>query len=113
MHINQAFELSMVLDHEKFHKILNTAGYLEENDEGYIDKSLSGKGIIVKYRESQYKKKVRLIINAGLVLDSDQNDPDRFIRKLDKRIDRYFGHKYQMNDFDRKPHLAKPRSSQL
>ena len=100
MHINQAFELSMVLDHEKFHKILNTAGYLEENDEGYIDKSLSGKGIIVKYRESQYKKKVRLIINAGLVLDSDQNDPDRFIRKLDKRIDRYFGHKYQMNDFD-------------
>ena len=100
MQVNQTFELSMVLDNEKFHKVLNTAGYLEKNDEGYVDQCFAAKGITVKYRDSQYKKKVSLIINTGLVLGSGQNDPDRFIRKLDKRIGRYFGHKYQLDDFD-------------
>ena len=100
MDINQTFELSMVLDSNKFHKVLNRTGYLEENEEGYIDQSFAAKGITVKYRDSQYKKKVWLIINPKLVLDSAGQDPDRFLRKLDKRIGRYFGDKYQMDDFD-------------
>ena len=90
MDINQTFELSMVLDHEKFHKDLNTAGYLEKHDEGYVDQCFTPKGITVKYRDSQYKKKVWLIINPKLVVDSAGQDPDRFLRKLDKRIGRYF-----------------------
>ena len=103
MYINQIFELSMVLDNEKFHKLLSRthkkADYLEEQDKEYIDLSLAPKGITVKYRDSQYKKKIKLIINAGMVMDSDKNNPDKFIEKLDKRISKYFDYKYRMDDF--------------
>lgn len=64
MNVNQTFELSMVLDSSRFCRLLRRTGDLEENDEGYMDRSLAAKGIMVKYRESRYKKKVRLIINA-------------------------------------------------
>ncbi len=103
MYINQIFELSMVLDHEKFHKILNwahkKADYLEQKDGEYIDLSLASKGMTVKYRDSRYKKKVKLIINVGLITDSDKFDPDKFTRKLVKRISEYFDHKYRIDDF--------------
>lgn len=103
MYINQIFELSMVLDHEKFYEILNRAYYkadrLEKNEGEYKDHSLVSKGITVTYRNSQYKKKIKLIANSRLVLDCDNPDPDKFTRKLDKRIGEYFGCKYQMEDF--------------
>lgn len=103
MYINQVFELSMVLDHEKFYEILNRAynkaDRLEEKDGEYTDRSLLSKGITIIYRNSQYKKKIKLIANSRLVLDCDNPDPDKFIRKLDKRIGEYFGCKYQMEDF--------------
>jgi len=103
MYINQIFELYMVLDHEKFHKILNRAhkkaDYLEEGEGEYIDKSFVSKGLTVKYRDSQYRKKVKLIINAGMVVDGDKCDPDKFIRKLVKMIGEYFEYKYQVDDF--------------
>lgn len=103
MYINQIIELSMVLDHEKFHKILNRAhkkaDYLEQKDGEYIDLSLASKGMTVKYRDSRYKKKVKLIINVGLITDSDKFDPDKFTRKLVKRISEYFDHKYRIDNF--------------
>lgn len=73
---------------------------MEENEDGYIDKSLSSKGVTVMHRDSQYKKKIKLIVEPRLVLDSKQTDSDRFIRKLDKRINEYFDFKYNGNDFD-------------
>ena len=103
MYINQIFELSMVLDHERFQKILNRiykkAGYLEGDNEEYIDQSMAPRGITVIYRDSQYKKKIKLIIEPRLVLDSNQTDSDKFIRKLDKRINEYFDLKYSLDDF--------------
>jgi len=103
MYINQIFELSMVLDHEKFHKVLNRAhkkeNYLEEVDEEYIDLSLASKGVTVKYRDSQYKKKVKLTVNAGLEMDNDKYNPDKLIRKLAKIINEYFDYKYRIDDF--------------
>ncbi|MDE6056050.1 MAG: hypothetical protein K2G55_20370 [Lachnospiraceae bacterium] len=103
MYINQVFELSMVLDNERFQKILNRVcrknRYIEENEDGYIDESLSSKGITVAYRDSQYKKKIKLIVEPRSVLDSKVLDPDRFIRKLDKRINEYFDFKYRLDDF--------------
>ena len=103
MYINQVFELTMLLDNDKFQKVLNRVfrknGYMEENEDGYIDRSLSSKGVTVMYRDSQYKKKIKLIIEPRLVLDSNRTDPDRFIRKLDKRINEYFDLKYNGSDF--------------
>ena len=101
MHVNQVFELTLVLDNEKFSKIFDkvSEGYLEETEDGYIDQALASKGIIVKYRDSQYKKKVKLVINTSMVMDCCKPDPDKLMRKLEKRISEYFGHKYHMKDF--------------
>ena len=103
MYINQVFELSMVLANEKFHKILSyghkKTDYLEEDDGEYIDQSMAAKGITVTYRDSQYKKKVKVIINTGRMMDYDKTVPDRFLRKLDKKIGEYFDHKYSIDDF--------------
>ena len=66
MYINQVFELTMTLDSDKFNKItdmvISRKGYLEETEDGYIDQSLTSKGIFVKFRDSQYKKKIKLIV---------------------------------------------------
>ena len=103
MYINQIFELSMVLVNDKFQKVLNRAydknDYLDENGKEYIDRSLESKGIVVTYRDSQYKKKVKLMVNSRLLLDCNKPDPDKIARKLEKQIGEYFDHKYQIEDF--------------
>lgn len=103
MYINQIFELSMVLGNDKFQKVLSRAcsktDYLDKNGKEYIDQSLESKGIAVIYRDSQYKKKIKLIVNSKLILDCDSPDPDKIARKLEKRIREYFDHKYQIEDF--------------
>lgn len=103
MYINQVFELSMVLDNERFQKVLNRVcrknGYMEENEDGYIDQAMASKGITVIYRDSQYKKKVKLIIEPRSVLDSNVSDSDRLVRKLDRRISEYLDFKYRLDDF--------------
>ena len=99
MVLNQTFELSMILDTAPFHRIFNAkVGYLEELEDEYLDPSLAAKGITIIYRDSPYKKKVRVIINAGMVVD-DPSDTDKLLRKLDKRIATYFNHEYTMDDF--------------
>lgn len=103
MYINQIFELSMVLGNDKFQKVLSRAcsktDYLDKNGKEYIDQSLESKGIAVIYRDSQYKKKIKLIVNSRLISDCDSPDPDKIVRKLEKRIREYFDHKYQIEDF--------------
>lgn len=103
MYINQIFELSMVLNNDKFHKDLSRAhkriGCLEEKDGEYIDRSMAAKGMTVAYRDSQYKKKVKVVINSGRVMDYDKTEPDKFLRKIDKRIGEYFDYKYSIDDF--------------
>ncbi len=102
MNLNQVFELSTVLDNEHFQKVFassyNGEYYIDGDSGEYIDYSLSGKGITVIYRDSQYKKKIRLIVNTYLLLD-DVSDTDKLIWKLDKRIAEYFDYKYQLEDF--------------
>lgn len=56
------------------------------------------KGVTVIYRDSQYKKKVRIFADLGGGLE-DGHDMERSIRKLDKRVTEYFGFKYGLNNF--------------
>lgn len=102
MNLNQVFELSAVLDNEHFQKVFARSydgeDYIDGDSGEYIDRSLSGKGITVIYRDSQYKKKIRVIVNTYLLVD-DVSDIDRLIRKLDKRIIEYFNGKYRIEDF--------------
>ena len=100
MYINQVFELSMVLDHERFHKVFkHVYSSIEKKEEEYVDRSLEEKGITVIYRDSQYKKKIKLIVNTGYLLGNGEHDPNKIARKLNKRIGEYFGCKYKLNDF--------------
>ncbi len=103
MYINTIFELSMVLEHERFHRLLSQVykenSYLEKYEGEYIDHSMDEKGLIITYRDSQYKKKVKLTINTGLAADSDKINSDKLVKKIDKRIREYFAYKYQMEDF--------------
>lgn len=102
MYLNYVFELSMVLDNEKFHKLLtkvcNRLEYLEDNK--YVDRTLSSKGIVVTYQGKQYKKKVQITINSSVMLDCGDLDSDELIHKLERCIRDYFGLKYSLNDFN-------------
>lgn len=102
MDINQIFELSMVLNGEQFQKVFdmayNSSGCFDEFDGKYFDTSLAGKGITVIFRDSQYKKKVCLLINTYLAVN-DASDTKKLIQKLDKRISGYFSQSYSLNDF--------------
>jgi hypothetical protein len=92
-------ELSMIVDTAPFHRIFNAkTSYLKELDDEYLDTSLAAKGITVIYRDSRYKKRVRILVNAGMVVDHPSNT-DKLLRKLGKRISEYFDHKYKLDDF--------------
>ena len=103
MYINQIFELSMVLDHERFHQVFkhvhSKIGCIENGEDEYIDQSLEEKGITVIYRDSPYKKKIKLIVNTEQLLNGCEFDPDKVTRKLNKRIGEYFDFKYKLDDF--------------
>jgi hypothetical protein len=96
------FKLTLTLDAEKFSKLLIKAqDKTEASDENeYVDCSMASRGITVIYRDSRYKKKVKLIVNQTQVLDGYEPDPEKLIRKLEKRVDDYFGSKYGLNDFN-------------
>lgn len=102
MYIHCIFELSMVLDSEKFHKVLakicDRSEYLEQNDEEYIDRSLVQSGVTVIYRDSQYKKKIRMLVDLSMAL-KEKGDVSQIIRKLDRRMEEYFGYHYRLDDF--------------
>ena len=99
MYINQIFKLTMVLDTNKFNRIFSDYNLLETDGDEYIDPSLAHKGITILYRNSQYKKKVSLIVNSALVLKEKKPDVHKLIHKLEKRIDEYFSGKYSLRNF--------------
>ena len=101
MILNQTFELSLILDTDPFQRIFTTkASYLKEVelDGEYIDPSLAEKGITVVYRASKYKKRIRVLANAGMIVN-DYSNTDKLIRKLDKCVSEYFNHRYTLDDF--------------
>ena len=102
MVVNQIVELSAVLDSDHFQAIFsevyNRVDYFNGHDDKYIDTSLMEKGITVIYRDSRYKKKISLLVNIFLVVD-DTSDTNELIQKLNKRISKCFGYKYNLNDF--------------
>lgn len=102
MRTNQIFEFSMSVDNDQFQEILarmfDRADTWHETENGYVDCSLSDDGITVFYRDSKYKKKVRLSVNTNLLLD-DASDTDKLLRKLEKRISKYFDSRLCIDDF--------------
>lgn len=101
MYINRNFELSMVLDDERFHKILSYVYHKADRmeKEEYVDRSLEEKGIVIIYRDSQYKKKIKVIVNVERLLNGNKSDPEKIVGKLSKQIREYFDYRYTLDDF--------------
>ena len=104
MRLQYTFDLTLILDSDRFNELLNRVYSKSEygGSEKLVDQSLVFKGILVTYHDKQYKKKVRLTVNMNLLLDGDEPDEDnsdKLIRKLEKRIDSYFGSMLQLDDF--------------
>ena len=101
MHTNIILELSMVLNTDDFQMVLDTVydrfDSISECEDGYIDSSLADKGIVVRFRDSTYKKKVSVIVNADVLLGSGTVAPDKLAVKLDKRLSKYFGNEYGLD----------------
>ena len=102
MFLNSTFELTLILNSEKFTKFFDQAysalEYIDENK--YADHTFTSKGIIILYQDSQYEKKIKITVNPCRLLDTDKPNPEKLIRKLDKRIERYFNNKYNLDDFE-------------
>lgn len=73
MILNLIFELSMTVDTDRFQETLsivcNKSNQVREVEDGYIDLSMTSMGITVIYRDSRYKKKVRILVNTSLIVD--------------------------------------------
>lgn len=104
MYINCVVELSVVLDNDKFHKLLSRVyKQVEELDDNkFIDQTMSSKGVVVIYHDQQYKKKVKLTINPSVMLNGGELNSDKLIQKLEQCVRDYFGFKYNLNDFNLK-----------
>lgn len=102
MYIDPIFELSIVMNtaHFKkvFRKVISSGKLCQSYDDEYIDPSMMSKGITVIYRDSQYKKKIRLLVNVLSIVE-DITDTEKLIRKLNHRICEYFEAKYELDDF--------------
>ena len=101
MYLQSAFELTLVIDTDRFCKLFDRVyGVLECIDENkYADYALASKGITVIYQDSRYKKKIKLILKPCRLLNTDEPNPKKLIRILEKRVSGYFNNKYQLNDF--------------
>lgn len=114
---SHTFELSLILDTDKFCKLQNKAydkskkkkyRLYQKNDVHY-DYALTNEGIKIEYHNNTYKKKIKFIVNPTKVLGGNDikklwkpnsDNISKLLRKLEKYIDDYFDSKYGLNDFN-------------
>ena len=103
MVLNCVFELSMVLDSDKFQEVFEQCycadEYPEEDNDEFVDRSREGKGIVVRYRASRFKKKIRLAVHTASVTSGALSNPEKLVQKLKKLILKYFDSEYQLENF--------------
>ena len=96
------FTLTLILDSDKFTKLFDQAySALECLDEDkFADRTFLSKGITVLYQDSQYKKKIKIIVNPCRMLNTDKPNIEKMPHKLDKMVNRYFNNKYKLDNFE-------------
>jgi len=103
MFTTQIYELTKILDNKEFKKVIESVssktGFVCNQIDEYIDDSLGDKGILVIFRDSVYKKKIKVVINAAILCDFKEFSSDVLLKKISKKIKKYFNGKYQLDDF--------------
>ncbi len=97
MHLKHIMELSMLLDNERFQELMEQIYDNAPTQENFNDDSMCEEGFLVLYRNSEYKKKVRLVVDPVYLGSTDK--PDQLVKKLDKQIQKYFSGEYCLHDF--------------
>ena len=106
-------ELTLICNGDTFLKLRSKSPtedkHLMKQDAGiYIDNTLLDKGILVEYHDNTLKKKIKMIVNPTILLGGDNtrklwksNDDNisKLLRKLEKRIGRYFDGLVRLDDF--------------
>ena len=104
MLIKSCMELSIVLNNDKFDsvfsKVLQNNRQIQETAENeYTDSSFYDDGFLVKFRCSQYKKKLKVFVEPFMILKGDESDIQRVIHKTEKFIRSYFDSELQFKNF--------------
>lgn len=103
MSTNIIFELSIHLDSRIFSEIFRHVSdelkQMSDSGDEFIDTSKISKGMLVRYRDSAYKKKITLIIDAMKMIGQSEMDSEKLKRKLIERIAKYFDHRFTIEDF--------------
>lgn len=103
MSTNIIFELSIHLDSRIFSEIFRHVSdelkQMSDSDDEFIDTSKISKGMLVRYRDSAYKKKITLIIDAIKMIGQSEMDSEKLKRKLSERIAKYFDQRFTIEDF--------------
>lgn len=100
MQINTILELSMELNQQQFQDIWRHSCFGDfDDDDKYLDDALEESGLLIHYRNSTYKKKVKLVINTALLMDGTDFEVQKLLKRLDKIIAEYFDRQYQLEDF--------------
>ena len=71
----------------------------EEVDSDCVDRTYEDEGVLVIYRNRQYKKTIRLIVRVNALAQDDTRNIDKLLRKLKKRVSSYFGSMLSLEDF--------------
>lgn len=89
----------MTLDTDDFNKLFTLFGTDISDNDLYTDNTYAEKGVIISFKNSKYKKKVKLHVNTALFLKDGKNRADKLIYKLRKWISKYFDGEYNVYDF--------------
>ena len=104
MLIKSCLELSVVLNNDKFDsvfsKVLQNNQQIQETAENeHTDASFYADGFLVIFRCSQYKKKMRLLIDPLIILKGNEIEAQKVIHKTEKFIRNYFDSELQFKNF--------------
>lgn len=112
---SHTFELTLIINTEKFYKWKNKAykkaknnyRVFEINDVHY-DEALKDKGVKIEYHDNTFKKKIKFIVNPTKLLGGNDikklwkpNNANisKVLCKVKEYIDSYFVSEYKLNDF--------------
>ncbi len=96
------FELSLNIDTKEFSRWFqekSSNGFVKITSDEYADCKYKEKGILFVFRDSTYKKKIKVVASHHAFDDDGNADAYRFIHRLDKKIRKYFDDEYSLDDF--------------
>ena len=98
MKLDAAIELTVEPSKELFDTLFSMARTSKVAEDDYADTTLASKVMRVTYHDSQYRRKIQVQFILS-ELQSNGGDTKTLMRKIGKRLRKYFGHRLEQLDF--------------